>query len=150
MSVLTREGGVRMVHHSSPDGGEGLLAVLVPAHLPAEATTFLTPKASALQLGLVARKRGEEIPPHAHAPVERRVAGTPEVLLVRSGVIKLFVYTTSGEHVTDVTMQAGDVAVLLAGGHGLHFLTDGVVLEVKQGPYLGAEDKYPIDTHRRN
>jgi hypothetical protein len=36
---------------------------------------------------------------------------------------------------------SGDVVLLLSGGHGFHLLEDTVLLEVKQGPYVGLQEK---------
>jgi hypothetical protein len=38
-------------------------------------------------------------------------------------------------------LTAGDTILLAEGGHGFHFLTPCHLLEVKQGPYLGENDK---------
>jgi hypothetical protein len=35
----------------------------------------------------------------------------------------------------------GDVILLAAGGHGLEMLEDSEIIEVKQGPYAGDQDK---------
>jgi hypothetical protein len=37
--------------------------------------------------------------------------------------------------------RAGAVVILVGGGHGFRLLEDTVMLEIKQGPYLGADDK---------
>ena len=36
---------------------------------------------------------------------------------------------------------AGDVILLAAGGHGMTMLEPTEIIEVKQGPYTGVEDK---------
>jgi len=38
-------------------------------------------------------------------------------------------------------LTAGDVVVLLSGGHGFRMLEDSVLIEVKQGPYFGSQEK---------
>lgn len=35
----------------------------------------------------------------------------------------------------------GDVLVLVDGGHGFRMTEDTVLVEIKQGPYLGLDDK---------
>jgi hypothetical protein len=35
----------------------------------------------------------------------------------------------------------GDVVVLLGGGHGFRMIEDSVLIEVKQGPYFGTQEK---------
>jgi len=42
--------------------------------------------------------------------------------------------------VAELVIGTGDVAILLRGGHGYEILEDGTeVLEVKNGPYVGAD-----------
>jgi hypothetical protein len=45
------------------------------------------------------------------------------------------------ELIATTQLSPGDVMVLLAGGHALRMLEDTVLVEVKQGPYLGVEEK---------
>jgi hypothetical protein len=65
---------------------------------------------------------------------------TQEVLFVRQGRICAHIFDISEKKVASVEVAAGDVIVLLHGGHGYDVLEDGTqVLEVKTGPYLGPE-----------
>ena len=38
-------------------------------------------------------------------------------------------------------LNKGDVVLLSGGGHGFYMLKDSEIIEVKQGPYAGDEDK---------
>jgi hypothetical protein len=38
-------------------------------------------------------------------------------------------------------LYPNDVVLMVGGGHGFRNLEDTVLLEIKQGPYLGVEDK---------
>jgi len=38
-------------------------------------------------------------------------------------------------------LEEGDILFLINGGHGFKMLEDSVLLEIKQGPYLGKDDK---------
>ena len=38
-------------------------------------------------------------------------------------------------------LEAGDVALLIEGGHGFEVIEDVEMIEVKQGPYAGEQDK---------
>ena len=38
-------------------------------------------------------------------------------------------------------MHAGDVILLVSGGHGFQALEEVEMIEVKQGPYTGEQDK---------
>ena len=118
-----------------------LLALLVPAQPHPEATTFYTPDELTLQCGRVVYAAGSEIPRHRHEPIDRAVVGTPEVLVIEKGRVTVDLYAADGSYVSNHTLCHGDVIVLLTGGHGFRVIDDAVLLEVKQGPYLGARDK---------
>ena len=38
-------------------------------------------------------------------------------------------------------LRAGDIILLVSGGHGFHVLDEVEMIEVKQGPYAGDNDK---------
>lgn len=129
-----------------PDGGEGLLAVIVRDRetfsTPLEiGISFLTPPEAPMQLGVMQRPCGYIVARHVHLPMKRQLQGTSETLLVISGRIRIDVYTSAREWVASVTLLPGDIIVLLNGGHSVEFLEASRVLEVKQGPYLHGDDK---------
>ncbi|MDF1671610.1 MAG: WbuC family cupin fold metalloprotein [Roseovarius sp.] len=102
----------------------------------------MTPDDAPLQMGLVVYPRASQIPPHVHHPVERRLEGTTEVILVRRGRCIVDFYTQEREHVRAVDLETGDIVMLLAsGGHGFRLKDDTILFEVKQGPYVGEKDK---------
>jgi hypothetical protein len=51
------------------------------------------------------------------------------------------IYSDHHDLVTTRELRAGDVMLMVGGGHGFRFLDDGVFLEIKQGPYIGLEEK---------
>jgi hypothetical protein len=123
--------GVEAIVH----GGRTLAYVVRrEAHPPA--TTFVTGGDATLQLGFIVYPAGAAIARHVHRDVERRVLGTPECIVVRSGRCELDVYGDDLERVATRELGAGDVVLLLAGGHGFRLLEDTVLLEVKQGPFM--------------
>src|SRR5690348_2224732 len=98
-------------------------------------TTFLTPDECIQQVGFVVHPAGSEVPRHTHLPIERRITGTPEVLVVRSGRCEMDVYDDDEQIVATRELRAGDVMLMQGGGHGFRMLEDTVLLEIKQGPY---------------
>ena len=38
-------------------------------------------------------------------------------------------------------LNKGDIILLIDGGHGFKIMEDAVIMEIKQGPYVGIEDK---------
>jgi hypothetical protein len=121
--------------------GDALLAWVIRAGPLPERTTFLTPQDFSQQVGFVVYGAGAEIPRHFHLPVERKIVGTTEVILVKRGRCDADIYGESRKHVATVSLSEGDMIIMLRGGHGFRIHEDTVLLEVKQGPYTGVADK---------
>ena len=118
-----------------------VLAIFIPADVSIQGIEFYTDPEMDFQLGAMRRPRGHEVEPHVHSPVERELIGTKEVLFVRSGRISIDFYDEDRRVVTSLEMTAGDVIYLHMGGHGIRFIEESVLLEVKQGPYIQDADK---------
>lgn len=121
-----------------------ILAYVIPAAARPERTTFLTPPEDKQQVGFVVYAGGGTIRRHYHKPFRREIHGTSEVLVVRQGLCEVDLFDMQGGEgalVATRTLRSGDVLVLVSGGHGFRVLEDTVFLEVKQGPYLGTDDK---------
>lgn len=121
-------------------GPSGLLALVIRNASPSE-TTFVTPAELNLQVGFVVYPDGGEVPRHKHEMLKRDIEGTNEVLVVREGACVTTIYDDEGNAVRELELAAGDVIVLISGGHGFRMLADTTFLEVKQGPYPGVDEK---------
>ena len=120
---------------------EQLIAIIVShAHNP-PSTEFVTSADINMQVGFIKYPAGGVIQPHVHRPIERHVVGTNEVLLVRSGKMEVSLYDDERQLVAQRILQQGDLLLLMNGGHGFRVLEDTVLLEVKQGPYSGLDEK---------
>ena len=117
------------------------LAYIIRAALVPERTTFLTPPEFKQQVGYVVYPAGGEIQRHVHLPLQRRLVGTSEVLIVKQGRCEMDVYNDARELVATRELATGDVMLMVGGGHGFRMLEPTVLLEVKQGPYTGLEEK---------
>lgn len=106
-----------------------------------EATTFFTPDEANQQVGYVVHPAGATIGRHYHLPIERTIVGTSEVLIVREGRCRLDVYDDDLAPIESLELGPGDVMVMVGGGHGFEMLEDTVMIEVKQGPYMGVQEK---------
>lgn len=102
---------------------------------------FVTPDEANLQVGFIVYAAGGQIARHAHRPIERTIRGMSEVLVVREGRCEFDLYDDARALVATREVCRGDVLVLVGGGHGFRLMEDTVLLEVKQGPYLGADEK---------
>ena len=115
----------------------------------AEGIQFFTPDDYSQQLGYMNRPQGYEIPPHVHNPVAREVQFTKEVLVIRSGKVRVDFYDDDQNYLESRILNQGDIVLLAFGGHGFVMLEDSEIVEIKQGPYAGEEDKTrfePVDT----
>ena len=117
------------------------LAYIIRSEIVPKTTTFLTPSEFKQQVGFVVYPRGGEIQRHVHRPVERHLIGTSEVILVRQGRCEIDIYDNQRQLVTTEELREGDILLMVDGGHGFRMLEDTVLLEIKQGPYTGVEDK---------
>ena len=121
--------------------GDVVLARHVPARVAwKEGLGFFSDDTDFIQVGAWGYDAGKNLKAHIHNSVSREVLWTQEVLYVRKGRIQAHVYDTSERKVAEIVCIEGDVLILLRGGHGYDILQDGTqVLEVKNGPYLGAD-----------
>lgn len=117
------------------------LCIIVRAFPLPEATTFYTSETFNLQVGKIVYGAATEIPRHTHRQVTRTVMGTSEVIIVQKGRAILDVYDDTRARVASREIASGDVVALIGGGHGFRLLEDTVLIEVKQGPYSGLQEK---------
>ena len=119
--------------------------LVLARHVPAKdawsgGLNFFSADEEYIQVGTWGYDSEKELLAHTHNEVSREVLWTQEVLYIRKGSIKAGVYNTNEEKVDEIVASEGDVLILLRGGHGYHILEDGTqVLEVKNGPYVGAD-----------
>ena len=117
------------------------LAYIFRREINPEKTTFLTPSKLNLQLGFVVYPAAGTITPHVHLPVERKIVGTAEVLIVKKGRCEVDFYNDDRQLISTRELREGDVILTVGGGHGFRMLEDTVLLEIKQGPYVAGADK---------
>jgi hypothetical protein len=117
------------------------LALIIRAHFRKKGIHFFTPNDYSQQIAYMRHPKGHVVDAHTHNRIPRKVEFTREVLMVRSGLLRVDLYSDKGEYVISSRLSAGDVVLLAHGGHGLEILEDSEIIEVKQGPYAGAEDK---------
>ena len=106
-----------------------------------EGINFFTPGDFSQQLGYMNRPEGYVIPPHVHNPVAREVQYTKEALFIKSGRVRVDFYDDDQTYLESRILETGDVILLAYGGHGFEMLEPTEMIEVKQGPYAGDQDK---------
>ncbi|QND15473.1 hypothetical protein HB775_17490 [Rhizobium leguminosarum bv. trifolii] len=122
------------------NGGE-LQAMILRSNYTFDGIQFFTPDEFSQQLAYMKRPTGYLIQPHVHNAVAREVLYTKEVLLIKSGVVRVDFYSDAQEYYESAILRAGDVILLAFGGHGFEIIEEAEIIEVKQGPYAGESDK---------
>ena len=118
-----------------------LLAIVVRAEFHEPGIHFFTPPDLSQQMAYMKHPTGKIIEPHVHNPVPRQVHYTQEALFVRRGCLRVDFYDSEQQYLESRKLFAGDVILLINGGHGFEVLDDLEMIEVKQGPYVGEGDK---------
>jgi mannose-6-phosphate isomerase-like protein (cupin superfamily) len=118
-----------------------LYAIIVRRDFGEPGIHFFTPGDFSQQLGYMSHPQGHRIAPHVHREVDRNVRRTQEVLVIRKGRLRVDFYDDTRHRVGSRTLAAGDVMLLVQGGHGFQVVEACEMIEIKQGPYLGDEDK---------
>lgn len=126
MKVIEKNGAVLAKHIQPRDWADGL--------------SFFSADEDFIQVGAWSYDSGRELLRHIHNEAPRSVTHTCECLYIVQGAIRADIYDLQENFVESFTASAGDIVILLDSGHGYAILEDGTkVLEVKNGPYLGAE-----------
>ena len=120
------------------------IALVIKKEYSGEGIQFFTEDDAPQQIGFMQHKQGYKILPHVHNIVKREISLTQETLVIRKGKLRLDLYSKDREYLESTILSEGDIAILISGGHGLFCLEDVEMIEVKQGPYLGVNDKIRI------
>lgn len=118
-----------------------LLAVILSVRFSEQGIHFFTPSDFSQQLAYMKRPKGYEIDPHVHNAIPRNIEWTQEVLFIKSGRVRVDFYDQERAYLESRVLVAGDVILLAHGGHGFTMLEESEIIEVKQGPYAGDQDK---------
>ena len=117
------------------------IALILRADFEASGIHFFTPDNFSQQVAYMRHPKDKIISPHTHNLVSRQVLYTQEVLIVRKGSIEVSLYTSRKVFLTSRVLGPGDLILLCGGGHSFRMLEDTSMIEIKQGPYAGENDK---------
>ncbi|MFM6272362.1 MAG: hypothetical protein ACKPKT_22800 [Dolichospermum sp.] len=120
---------------------EQLLAIIISHRFNESGIHFFTPDELSQQLAYMHHPTGKIIQPHVHNPVPRQVSYTQEVLFIKQGKLRVDFYADNQAYLESRILESGDVILLVTGGHGFEVLEEIEMIEVKQGPYVGEQDK---------
>jgi mannose-6-phosphate isomerase-like protein (cupin superfamily) len=118
-----------------------MLALIVRDEFSKPGISFFTPNDLSQQLAYMQHPAGKVIAAHVHNPVLRSVTYTQETLFIKRGRLRVDFFDEQQTYLESRELSAGDVILLIKGGHGFEVLEDLEMIEVKQGPYAGDQDK---------
>ena len=102
---------------------------------------FFTPEEATQQFGYMKHKKNYLIMPHKHNKRLTKILITTEVIILFKGILRVDFYNNKKIYLFSKKIYAGDIIMLVNGGHGFKVLKDVEMLEVKQGPYSLSADK---------
>lgn len=126
--------GVEKIYHL-----RNLVAIVFRKHLSiADGVQFFTDNDNPFQVGVHKRRENTKLTPHVHIIKKPLVINKiQELLLVQDGKVRVTLYTKDGYVIGRKVLTSGEGILLLDEGHGVDFLQNSQIFEVKQGPYQG-------------
>ncbi|MEZ3471796.1 MAG: hypothetical protein K1W27_02970 [Lachnospiraceae bacterium] len=118
-----------------------LLAMIVRNDYECSGVDFITPDMYSQQVAYMHHPSGKTIDAHIHNLVHRNVVLTQEVLFIKKGILRVDFYDEYQDYLESRNLYAGDFILLVSGGHGFEIIEEVEMIEVKQGPYAGEQDK---------
>lgn len=118
-----------------------LLAMIIRGDYACDGVDFITPSEYSQQVAYMHHPAGKVIDAHVHNMVHRNVVLTQEVLFIKKGTLRVDFYDEYEDYLESRDLHAGDIILLVSGGHGFQALEEVEMIEVKQGPYAGDQDK---------
>lgn len=116
-------------------------AIVIRAEYHYDGIQFFTDNSYSQQLAYMHHPKGKRIEAHIHNREVRNVEYTQEVLVIRKGMLRVDFYRQNCSYEESLILYPGDVILLVSGGHGFEVLEEVEMIEIKQGPYLGENDK---------
>ena len=135
------KGGIQMGMVEEVKKKEKLLAMIIRSNYQCEGVDFITPNEYSQQVAYVHHPTGKVIDAHVHNLVYRNVVFTQEVLIIKKGILRVDFYDEYEDYLESRDLYAGDIILLVSGGHGFKVIEEVEMVEVKQGPYSGEQDK---------
>ena len=118
-----------------------ILSIIISNDYSKDGVEFFTPNDFSQQLAYMKHPKGKRIDAHTHNIVPREVSYTKEVLVIRKGKLRVDFYKDDQTYIESHIVNQGDIILLAFGGHGFECLEEVEMVEIKQGPYLGEQDK---------
>ena len=122
---------------------EKLLHVIIDTNEPFENRADLTSAEQWLQVSVLNLAKGRKVNPHIHNPREQVASSAPgitqECWIVLRGEIKASLFDLDRNLLHEQKMPQGHLLVTFYGGHSLESENGALMVECKNGPYLGRD-----------
>ena len=118
-----------------------ICAIILRKEFHKPGANFFTPAEFSQQLGMLIHDKGKKVERHRHKLIKREIFNTQEVLVLLEGKIRVDLFTDEAEKTKTVVLKAGDTILLASGGHSVEIIEPAKIIEVKQGPYSGLDEK---------
>jgi len=116
--------------------GKKLIAIIFRNYIKVDGLNFFTENDNFFQIGAHNRKKGLKLKPHIHNVEEPLIINkVQEWILVQEGKIRVTLYTKKGDVIIKKILSRGDSILLIDEGHGVDFVEDSKLFEIKQGPF---------------
>ena len=123
------------------------IALIIRAEYDKPGIQFFTPANFSQQLAFIKHPSGHKIAAHVHNLQLRQVLYTQEVLFLRRGKVKVKLYSSDRKWIGSRILNSGDLILLCGGGHSFRMLEETSMIEIKQGPYAGENDKITFEVN---
>ena len=127
--------------HEIRSADKVLIAMIFPMANQGTPVQYIGNEETYLQVGLMHRGSQDPVRAHKHNEITRMIPRTQEVLILLTGSMNISFFDLQDNPIETVNVVAGHICLLLQGGHGIDFLEDSELIEVKQGPHIGASDR---------
>ncbi len=122
------------------DNYGNLLCILYKDKDWVEGLNFITEDNLFIQVGSWWYQEGKKLAKHKHNIVPRESDITQEMVYVKSGSMKAIIFDDHLNHIEDLVLNTGDLAIMTNGAHGYEILENNTkILEAKNGPFLSVE-----------
>jgi hypothetical protein len=122
---------------------DNLLHVIFDANEPFENRADLSDATQWLQVSAINIPKGKKVNPHIHNPREQVASSAPgvtqECWVILRGEIKASLFDLDHALLHEQKLPQGNLLVTFSGGHSLECENGALMIECKNGPYLGRD-----------
>ncbi|MFC2167409.1 hypothetical protein ACFLRW_00340 [Acidobacteriota bacterium] len=121
--------------------GDDIYAIILKKEYNKPGSVYVTPVEFPQQLGMLIHSKGKIVKRHQHKLIKRKRFRAQEVLVILDGKIRVDLYDNKIELLKSAFLSSGDTILLAEGGHRVEILEDAKIINLKQGPHIGFDDK---------